>query len=205
MVISISQSGEEVMSDWIEINLPWFDETNHGPEYLKYPDFSAQIREIFGSEYEELNTLLTPYDNPHSAEFLRIRGELDDSGVEDIEQALIDLHNPSVDLVLRWRKLRRQVSDWESIQPETIEVERLNSAAAEEYYRIKGTISFRHNNLCRPGVLIEAVNSKGEAFQLLIGDINTAGGVCNDCSGINDEDIVKRCRVVWTSEKEKKS
>lgn len=198
-----------MMNDWIEINLPWYNlSEDRDPPYEEYPDHSVQIAEMLGevqTEYEKLEELLKEYDNPFSTEFLRLKYELQDSGVvEDIEGALKALHNPAVDKVLRLREIRGQISDWEDSHPDNIAVAQRNALIHEEFKKWQGTVSFTYNKLCQPGTLLECESTDGKTFQLLIGSINRAGGICNDCRGIQDDTIVKRCLVVWSPENKEK-
>ena len=52
--------------------------------------------------------------------------------------------------------------------------------------------SFTKRGLAKPGVQIELVSGKRH----LIGDINTAGGVCDDCPAFEPEEIIARYRVL---------
>jgi hypothetical protein len=58
--------------------------------------------------------------------------------------------------------------------------------------------TFTKLGLNKPGTLVELEDGQ----RLLIGDINDDAGVCGCCSVINDTAIVKRYKVVWTSEQE---
>jgi hypothetical protein len=106
-------------------------------------------------------------------------------------------------MVLRWYDLSHQVNDWDAVQPEVLEVNRRNSIIHDAYKKWQGTVNFKHNELCREGVLIEVVNARGEISQFLIGSINESGGVGSDHGFIDDSDIIKRCCVVWSKEKGK--
>jgi hypothetical protein len=57
---------------------------------------------------------------------------------------------------------------------------------------------FKGLGLVRPGVLIFTADKDGDPINLLIGDINEDGGVCNCCSVVDDLDIVIAYKVVWT-------
>jgi hypothetical protein len=52
---------------------------------------------------------------------------------------------------------------------------------------------FMNHGLSVPGVIIDVDDS-----EYLIGHINNIGGICNDCTMICDEDIVKRYRTALT-------
>jgi hypothetical protein len=192
------------MNDWVEINLPWHSsKEDRGPPYEEYPDFSEKIEEIFGSEYKELKGMFESWGHPHNDEFWKIKCELQDSGVEDWRAALKALNNPRVNMVLQWHDLNRQVSDWHISQPEVLEIEQRNLLIYTAYKKWQGIVSFKHNELCREGVLIECKDTNGNVFQLLIGGINESGGIGAGDRGIDDDTIIKRCRVVWSKEKGK--
>lgn len=53
---------------------------------------------------------------------------------------------------------------------------------------------FRHEGLAKPGVIVELEDTEPE--QLLIGDINELGGVC-DCCDVGDGSKVTRYAIVW--------
>ena len=60
--------------------------------------------------------------------------------------------------------------------------------------------SFVKRDLNKPGTLIQLENNK----ILLIGDINKVSGTCDDCSYL-DKDIIKRYKVIYTSEAQNKN
>ena len=59
----------------------------------------------------------------------------------------------------------------------------------------KKTGSFVDSGLNKPGTLIEL----DDGTQYLIGDINTVGGVCDDCIAVEPETIIKRYAIVYES------
>ena len=56
--------------------------------------------------------------------------------------------------------------------------------------------SFRHDIGVRAGMLLELA----DGHQYLVGDINTLGGVCDDCRMVTPEDVIHRYAVVWEPE-----
>jgi len=52
--------------------------------------------------------------------------------------------------------------------------------------------SLTKRGLAKPGVVIEVDGS-----EYLIGDINTLGGVCDDCADVRSHEIVTRYKVVY--------
>lgn len=59
--------------------------------------------------------------------------------------------------------------------------------------------SFTDRELNQPGTLIE-VEEDGEKKILLIGDINTLSGVCDDCREFPSSAIIIRYAIVWKNE-----
>jgi hypothetical protein len=49
----------------------------------------------------------------------------------------------------------------------------------------------------KPGMLLDT-----SIGILLVGDINDAGGVCDDCKGIRNDDIVKRVAIIYEKDTE---
>lgn len=60
-------------------------------------------------------------------------------------------------------------------------------------------VCFRDHPLCRPGVLVEVQTPNG-IKRWLIGDMNTLGGVCDDCTDIKKDDTVLRAKIVYDKE-----
>lgn len=48
----------------------------------------------------------------------------------------------------------------------------------------------------KPGVIIDITLEGGTRVELLIGDINTLGGICDDCPGVRPDTIINRYRRV---------
>lgn len=62
----------------------------------------------------------------------------------------------------------------------------------------KGFGEMRDADLAKPGVVIELAGSGGEdTCQLLIGDINELGGICDCCRDVSRSEVVLRYAVVW--------
>lgn len=87
----------------------------------------------------------------------------------------------------RLKELREKRYDWLEVQPEFLAWKK----TSDDFNQEQRKKSFRH--MAKPGLLIELQCGK----QLLIGHLNTSGGVCDDCSGIEDEDIIVRYSVIW--------
>lgn len=189
---------------WIDVNLPWKSNDEEYPEYKSRPDFSDKIREVFGHEYGDLDALLSGFPNEHRSTYRDDKDDImqanPDFTPEELKTALRALNNSSVNYVLRWHELSEQVSAWEDTQPELHEVYAHNEKVDKERTERRAKVNFQDNQLCRGGVLIEVRNSSGRITQMVIGDINALGGSCNDCMGINNDDLITRCCVLWTKE-----
>lgn len=52
----------------------------------------------------------------------------------------------------------------------------------------------------RVGTVVEVKRVSGTTAQLLIGDVNPLGGVCDDCVDLERSDVIIRYRQVWEPE-----
>lgn len=178
------------MSEWIVINLPWYADTDEYPEYIEYPDHSQQVKELVGTEYEELKEKLeTAYDEDSPVYLPR---------EEFVEQ--VRLGNPKAVMISRYRELHQKVQDWENEQPDNKEIDIRNEQLRKEFKARQALLSFRDSEWCEAGVLIEFDSEDGTPVQQLLGHMNTLGGVCDDCRGISNDTIIKRCKVVWVAQ-----
>jgi hypothetical protein len=90
-----------------------------------------------------------------------------------------------------YRRFCEKVRAWVKEQPAT----KKHQKELEAYNAELAKKSFCGRKLNQPGTLIE-VKIDGELKQLLIGDINTLGGVCDDCMDFGRDVIVVRYKVL---------
>ena len=189
------------MSEWIEFNLPWNVITY--PKNVPYPSLDKEVREKFGFTKDELIEKFFPvktgyaYDHPAFKEYNLISDEIEDT--ENKEEVLRALNNPNVNKVLDYRKLSREIDNFIYEHPDTITADEDNERINKEHKEKESKLSFVGAGLNKTGTVIEFME-KGKLTQLLIGNINEVGGVCNDCSGISDETIILRYKKVWENE-----
>lgn len=166
------------MNEWIEINIPWNDDSLSQPILKNYPDLSEREREVFGESFEEVK----------KRTIRKLPANWNDESLED--QLLYK----------EFREFKVKIEEWYDLQPEIIEVESFNKEALKRFKEIEKAKSFSRSEWAKPGVVIEVLRSDGTISQMMIGDINTNGGVCNDCAGISSSDIIKRYKIVWSKE-----
>ena len=64
--------------------------------------------------------------------------------------------------------------------------------ASKEWIEFNDTWwEFRHHGLAQPGVRIECSNGS----EILIGDINTLGGVCDDCLAFDGDNVITKYQL----------
>lgn len=93
--------------------------------------------------------------------------------------------------VREYQAFRNKVEAWIKEQPES-EAYNEKMKQLDEAEKQK---SFCGRELNKPGTFIEISDNK-IVKQLLIGDINTLGGVCDDCMGFSKDTIVVRYKVL---------
>lgn len=215
------------MSEWIEINLPWANKEYLYPVFKEYPDLSARGKEIFGETQSEvrLRTVESvPYDSkkynfPILEDFnelkYQIRREMIAEGFVDdgvgprlltpftleLRKRLEATNNSNVKLVYEYWDFNAKWEAWLDAQPETIETSKNNDRIDQEWKnkQLSEGPSFSARKLNVAGTLME-VETYGQLRQVLIGDINSEGGVCGECMGISSEDIIKRYKIIWKPE-----
>ncbi len=92
----------------------------------------------------------------------------------------------------KFKEFSDQVRQWQREQPEIkAYYEEVNAISVENSNK-----SFCGRGLNKAGTLIE-VSHNNVVKQYLIGDINTLGGVCDDCMAFENDAIVLRYKVVY--------
>jgi len=176
------------MSDWIEVNLPWFKDI--GSSFDKpFPveAINKVVREKFGATTEELGQA---FKDKWGVERY-VASYPEDTNIFIPFEATQEADK----LLIKLTEIKDFLNSHSSI-PELDEWNRNYNMFDDNRIKERAKISFYHSELCRPGVLIK-IKNEDEVEQYLIGDINKAGGVCDCCSSFNNDTIVLKAKVVW--------
>jgi hypothetical protein len=173
------------MSDWIEINLPWHISKSWDTPLFEEdaPDLDKEMEGLFGKSSQEL------YD--------KISNEEWDLFLDNEEKASQETRNK----ILKYRELAGKEREFEDNNPEMQAWEKRK----EEFYNLQDKKflekfpSFCGKGLNKSGILIE-VKIKNEVKEFLIGDINEAKGVCDDCVEFGNDTIVLRYKIIWNKQ-----
>jgi len=180
------------MSEWIDVNLPWYKDIG-SPKYLPYPDHKEKIKEVFGFSLEDLKSDWSEIpEKDQDRLFFLSKEDLANLALQNDKNAL---------LLLKYRDSLAKVTEWESAQEDNKEIQIKNAEISNYHKEKESKSSFSRSEYCRPGVLIEYKDYRGEIVQDLIGDINAAGGVCDDCRTIDNSTIILRCKVIFNFDK----
>jgi hypothetical protein len=206
------------MNTWVEVNLPWRVPLPSVPQ-LEAPDLEDEIRSIFGETENDLIEKLFPSSGPYFTEhpswvsFRQVEDDLERevakqcshmSGDERRQETLNRLAqstDPGVMAVLEYRARRNAICSWYDIQPSVVIWREELQARYDAAGRLHKTMCFSVMDEAVAGTLME-VEREGKIHQMLIGHINALGGVCDDCRGIEDDDLIKRYRIVWRDNNE---
>jgi hypothetical protein len=190
---------------WKEINLPWYTydhtklpvrpDTSDIPN--EYPDkeFLARMRSV-GSWDHQKSGIVCDIVN-------QIQGDIQNSSIteEIISRAKENYPgNEYVETLLRYRQGLSAYNVWYN---EKYIKDVRYTKWSHEYAKaneLEMTKSFQTCGLCKAGTQIEVKFPFGVTKKYLIGDINTQGGVCDDCRDFSNEDIVLRYRVLIDEE-----
>jgi hypothetical protein len=206
-------------ADWIECGLPWdASSTSGGPhDYKSPPDFSDRVREQFGFTKKELEEqtfgkYALYWDSPVYKEYSKISDELEEQLIptlldtnnltnnldKEVDALLKSSTNESVKAVLAYFAKTSEIDEFIASQLEYLETEAYNDKLDEEYQSKLSISSFTGAGLALAGTLIEVKKVDGTMSQMLIGNINELGGVCDDCTDIRSDDIIIRYKRIWT-------
>jgi len=197
--------------NWIEINLPWsepYDANTAQPEYIEHPSLDEEVKEHFGYTEAELvkkyfGEGFDYYINSKVFnEYHKLSNKiLDYEDEADRDRQLLALNNKSVNATLEFFAKVRPINQWLEEHPTTRLINDKNAAisAAFKAEQKKNAKSFTGRGLAKSGVLMEVkiAGDDNRLTKMLIGDINESGGVCDDCRGISQDDIVIRYCVLW--------
>ena len=186
--------------EWIEVGLPWRKDSD--PASWPEPfDLDDRERGIFGTTHREISDRLGTFPAELFDKLKEFVDELSGNApmgdertkAESIVREAYADDTPFARIIdLRW--LARRIEEWHEQQPEVADFRR----KIAEHHEAKKRLSFSCCAMCRPGVEIEVRRAHdGKIARLLIGNINANGGVCDDCRGIADDDVVVRCRIVY--------
>lgn len=186
------------MTDWIEINLPWQINSYRQPMLPQEDEeaINARGRILFGkTDTEASKSINSLFDK-----FFEVKANLNDVEkgnnftADQFEEYVYNLH-PEFLPIKEFRLFRREYADWFDKQKESI----AHFARIKEYKTIEAQKSFCGRDLNKPGILIE-LEQDGQIKKMLIGEINSQAGLCGCCGSIQDTDIVKRYKIVWSDE-----
>lgn len=90
----------------------------------------------------------------------------------------------------KYKKFADKVREWMKDHPAWVDYQE----AIKAYSDGESQKSFCGRGLNKPGTTVEILVGK-ELKQLLIGDINILGGVCDDCMGFGKDTVVVRYKV----------
>lgn len=179
------------MSGWIEFNHPWNVRCSDVPEFPGRPEYPSAILDqeavqILGFNSNDIDALrqnLPPYS---------------DSFDEDPR-------------VIYYREQQSKLVQFQNAHPLCIEYDAQHKLWQTNYKEFKrnwykeNKPSFCALGLDKAGTLIQfrqcdEFGSSEQVIQYLIGNINESGGICDDCRGIEDTDIILRYKVIWSKE-----
>jgi hypothetical protein len=203
------------MSEWIECGLPWYCELTSSirPKY-EYPDLDDEMRRVLGYTQAELEMkhfgtkdcryVSSDIFNEFYSCKTKIERDLMNEGITDerfskeTNRRLAALNNENVNNTLEFFRKYKVLTEWIKAHPLTKLANEHNDKLAQEANknRQENATSFTGRGLVKSGVLME-VKAGDKISQILIGDINEAGGSCDDCRGISDRDIVVRYKRIW--------
>lgn len=198
--------------NWIECNLPWAESAPNftQPKY-EWPNFDDEMKEKFGHTEDELARKYFGVDanDRHNSEvwneYRKCSTEIDEDlnypPEEERRAALVALNNKSVNAVLAYSENIKLIRAWIAQHPLEKIAEEKNEQIRKQFVEEKkrNAKSFTGRGLNNAGVVIEFMEGE-KLTQMLIGDLNELGGTCDDCRGINADDVVIRYAVVWKSE-----
>lgn len=183
---------------WIKCNLPWSGEIDSVPnevfDSVKWPEDELDVltREKFGTTHTEVSNKIETIGSEEILfdKFLDLQSKYD---YEKTREELINLtEDTQLKEYLRLTFLRSEIQMFENQTDIIAKYNEERNKVINEYKASRPKKSF-WPDLAKPGVLIELESGK----RLLIGDINSNGGVCDDCRGISDSDVVVRYAVIY--------
>lgn len=209
------------MNKWIECNLPWISEDSKEYEDKIWNDsrikklekvLEKKAKKQFGQDYEnneklcdsngddwdlcdKISDVIKKYMEKHNCSKI--------DAYKAYENKIIN-KDPRSSNLIKYRLFMLEYDKWYNEQEECAAINKLRDEVMEEarIYNIEHNPSFCRLGLNAPGTIIEFINTDGEAEQLLIGHMNTASGVCDDCCAFSRNTIIKRYKIVWSGEED---
>lgn len=188
---------------WIEVNLPWHVRIDYEAA-PKPPNLDEDVKAKFGVTENELAS----FYNRYLADYRDITGNVykvfselpDEEQAQNYDEfrktylAAREAENPELFAkVAEYRERDEAIADFCYDHPLMIEWQQKRTEWDETQKR---------ESFCRqivPGMLIEFASGARH----LVGSINAAGGVCDDCAGVeDDDDVVVRYAMVFDFSKE---
>lgn len=190
--------------NWIEFGLPWRineydpDEalTNLLPEYPT-KELAKLTKEKFGTTFEEVtNKIEKISEKKLNALIEKDQDILRESNYEKTREDIIS--ETKDNLLKKYLTLLQLWSEISLFEMNTDIVKAYNQTVnniKDEYKKNRPKKSF-YPDLAKPGTIIELESGK----RMIIGDINVLGGVCNDCVGIDDKDLIVRYAIIYNGD-----
>lgn len=202
------------MSDWIELNLPYYKSEYFDSTDIKYPKLDKRAKKELGFNRKELDAIydkIPKFMDVSYKKFEKALSNFDKKLSADLPQReegwekerakrLLASSNKDLKVLGAYIEKKFQIEDWEGKQPDMIAYHKEFSEKSTAFHDNVKKQSFSGLGLDKPGTLIE-VKVGEEVNQYLIGHINPNCGVCDDCVQFDNRTaIVLRYKVVWSDE-----
>lgn len=190
--------------NWVICNLPFFSADINTDGLPKYPlaECDEEARKAFGETLDERREKVSGLGNL----FYSAKDEWLDYDYEtrsalsndEINAEVCKLNKDFAPLLAYW-EWKKTYEAWEEKLPIIIKY-------YEEYKAYQSRPKDNEKSFCgrglnKPGTLIEVKHIANDSVeQLLLGDVNCRGGVCDDCKGIENDDVVLRYCVLWAKD-----
>lgn len=198
------------MTEWIEINVPYSKiPLSEEAEVPAAPNLDSEERERFGKSWQECFDQCTNLRNTiwlevHDEALEAVETESDWNPLEEEDPEKTEAEEARLEVEVDRRfaiaapeeakhwKIIRQINAWRKVYPALLAWQE----ACQEARKQDRSKTFEGMGLAEPGVQIELEDGR----RFLIGHINQLRGVCDDCTGFDSTDLVKRYRVILTAE-----
>lgn len=201
------------MADWIEINIPFSEDTSSFPPEREYPDLSGRAKKELGFTEKDIGKVYNLFAKLPEKEYAQhiarkehaetaLQIELGECSEQFFNTKLRDkLANSkykSLRALVDWGSKCDIYDAWDKVQPENIKADEEYKLSYKAWKEKEDLKSFCGRGLNIPGTLIE-VSNNGNISKYLLGDVNVLGGVCDDCPAFSKEIIVTRYKVLCTT------
>ena len=201
------------MSNWIELNLPYYYFEAFDISLMAYPDLSKRCKEQLGITRDDVDRLYKKLPNFSSKAYNSMSNVVHDIDKQLNQEfpernrewrtarvnRLVSSNNKHAEAMGRWLAARHLIEDWEEVQPEIIAYDKEYKEKHAAWNESMKKKSFSGLGLDKPGTLIE-VKIGDEIKQYLIGHINPLRGVCDDCVEFDKDVTVLKYKTVWSDE-----